>query len=162
LELLTENLELQATSEAVKALTATSGRGRARIWDTGASKGMDNISTALGTPVPGPKTQVSTGAGIVTTQKWFVERLPTGDSVHVGLENTDDTISAGQQNAEHGVETSWLSPSVVPANRPGTCILHKPAKRAACNDKGNHVIWYGKHEVLIPSIVANTPELCDD
>jgi hypothetical protein len=53
---------------------------------------------------------------------------------------------------------SWLSPDNVPNDVPGTCVLHR-----AGNPDGDfsHVTWSGTHEILIPDIVANTPEIQD-
>ena len=89
------------------------GIGRASIWDSGASKGMTRFETAVGREVLGLSPRVATGAGIVTTKRWFEEQLPFGETMHVGLEGTSDTIAAGQSNAERGVETSWLAPAEV-------------------------------------------------
>ena len=66
---------------------------------------MTQIDSALGVPVEGPTSSVSTGAGVVVTSAWCREKLPHGESIHVGMKATADTISAGQANAEHHVET---------------------------------------------------------
>ena len=91
----------------------------ARIWDIGASKGMTKIDGAAGEETTGPKTRVQTGAVVFSTRRWFKETLPVGTMLHVELESTANTISAGQANAEKGVETSWLAPAEVPSSHPG-------------------------------------------
>ena len=96
-----------------------------RIWGSGASKGMTNTEDAIGIEIPGPHTKISTGAGVITAKKWYKERLPIGDMVHIGLEKTANTVSAGQANAEHGIATSWMEPAETPASKPGVCVLHK-------------------------------------
>ena len=83
-----------------------------------------------------------------------------GSMLHVDLKGTADTISAGQANAEKGVETSWLAPTDVPSDAPGECILHR-AKPSTSSDAWNHVVWEGQHEVLNTEIVSNTPEIRD-
>ncbi len=70
---------------------------RARIWDTAASKGMTQIATAIGEEVKGPKSRISTGGGVQHSSRWFAEELPFGTVMHIGLENTSDTIAAGQE-----------------------------------------------------------------
>lgn len=159
LEELTEELELPG--RCFSAASPASGCGRARIWDTGASKGMTKIGDTLGVEVNGLNAPVSAGAGIVPTKKWYRESLPFGETLHVGLEDTSDTIAAGQINAEKGVETSWLAPLQVPSNKPGTCVLHAPASEVD-GDSWNHVVWQGSHKVLVLKIVANMPEVRDD
>ena len=79
-----------------------------------------------------------------------------------GLKNTEDTISAGQVNCARGVETSWLAPEEIPSNKPGPCVLHLPSAETAADQERNHVIWEGVHRVLVPQVVANTPEVKDD
>ena len=139
----------------IRALQARSAKRR--IWDTGASKGMSHIDSAVGKEMPGPSSSVSTGAGIVQTSAWFKERLPHGESMHVGMAETADTISAGQANMEHGVETLWIEPGSTPADRPGQCILRKRVP-----GKFSHVVIEGSHQILLPDVVANTPEVADD
>ena len=114
LEELDEDLAL-TTIPAARSFSGSTGR--AKIWDTGASKGMSKVAGATGEEVPGPSSRVATGAGIVVTKKWFREQVPFGPTRHVGLENTEDTISAGQVNSERGVETSWLAPEEIPSNK---------------------------------------------
>ena len=134
---LDENLML-VENYGQRALQARSAKRR--IWDTGASKGMSHIDSAVGKEMPGPSSSVSTGAGIVQTSAWFKERLPHGESMHVGMAETADTISAGQANMEHGVETLWIEPGSTPADRPGQCILRKRAP-----GKFSHVVIEGSH-----------------
>ena len=123
---------------------------------------MTKVAGAAGGKVLGPTSRVSTGAGIVTTKQWFKEALPFGQTLHIGLADTPDAISAGQVNAERGIETSWLAPPEVPASKPGMCILHKPSDDIDADQDFNHIVWQGSHEILIPEIVANTPEVRDD
>ena len=107
--------------------------GRARTWDSGASKSISKVADGAGEEVSGPSSRVATGAGIVVTKKWFREQLPFGPTFHLGLENTADTISAGQGNCERGVETSWLAPEEIPSNKPGPCVLHLPSGETAAD-----------------------------
>ena len=103
----------------------------------------------------GPATSVSTGAGVVVTDAWFKEQLPHGESIHVGMEATTDTISAGQANAEHSVETLWVGPGS-DTNGPGPVVLRKPVA-----GRFSHVVIEGEHDVLCPEVIANTPEVSD-
>ena len=73
--------------------------GKTRIWDSGALKGMTNTEDAIGIEIPGPHTKISTGAGVITSKKWYKEKLPIGDMVHIGLEKTANTVSAGECTA---------------------------------------------------------------
>ena len=134
--------------------------GKTRIWDTGASKGMTRLDEASGAIVQGPKTKVVTGAGVIDSSTWVDEITPMGAMRHIGLANTANTLSAGQANQETGTETSWLAPREVPSTSPGQVVLHKAVKHQKFNEF-NHVVWSGVHEVLVPTIVANTPEVGD-
>ena len=84
-----------------------------------------------------------------------------GKFTHIGLEDTADTIGACQVNQQTGIETSWLSPSDLPSTTPGPVVIHKPSQGSR-RGQWNHVTWSGKHEVLIPRIVANTLGVSDD
>ena len=158
LEDLTEELLMPEVAEA-RSLSAS--ESVSRIWDTGASKGMTQVGSTSGVKVPGPTTKISTGNGVVASKVWYNESLPVGVLRHVGLEATQDTISAGQANAQTGVQTSWISPEPIPSLVPGPVVLHEPAEQSGDADIPNHIIWEGSHRILIPSIVANTPELAD-
>ena len=114
--------------------------GKTRIWDTGASRGMTRLDQAKGTIVKGPKAKVATSAGIVDSNTWVDEQVPMGTMRHIGLEQTADTISAGQANQETGTETSWLAPEIVPSRSPGKIILHKAVEPQPGSAVFNHVI----------------------
>ena len=65
-----DELDEDLSLPSIPATRSFSGAtGRARVWDTGASKGMSKIAGAAGEEVPGPSSRVSTGAGIVATKK---------------------------------------------------------------------------------------------
>ena len=102
IEELTEDLQVPERS----FFAELEGTGRARIWDSGVSKGVTRIDTAVGKEVVGPSSRVATGAGIITPKRWVKEQLPFGETMHVGPRGTCDTIAAFQINAERGVETS--------------------------------------------------------
>ena len=82
--------------------------------------------------------------------------------MHIGLDDTQDTISAGQANRDLGIETSWLTPAVVPSSSPGPCLLHYADSSCSSEKEYNHIIWTGRHQIIAPKIVSNTPELADD
>ena len=67
---------------------------------------MSKISKAVGKPVPGPAAKTTTGAGVISSGAWSEETLPMGTFTHIGLEETADTIGAGQVNQQTGIETS--------------------------------------------------------
>ena len=95
------------------------------------------------------------------SDKWFTESIFSGPLAHIGLEETGDTISAGQCNAEHGIATSCLQPLTTPSPDPWVCVLHKPAEQAS-EGSFNHVVWEGQHQIVVPDIVCATPEIADD
>ena len=129
--------------------------GTARVWDTGATAGMTKPGSTAGLIKTGRSARVSTGAGVVRTNAWVEEFLPWGSVDHVGLDETQNTLSAGQHNAELGVETSWLAPENPGLNSIcGDCILH--------SSDGGHVIWSGSHRVQKTAIRCRTPEIQDD
>ena len=124
---------------------------------------MTNTEDAIGIEFPGPHTKISTGAGVITSKKWYKERLPIGDMVHIGLEKTANTVSARQANAEHGIATSWMESAETPASKPGVCVLHKAGGSDGSSSSAgfDHIVWEGTHSVIVPSIVQNTPEIHD-
>ena len=111
-----------------------------RAWDTGTTAGMTRPGSADGQVRKGRTARVTTGAGVVRTDKWVRGSLGWGEVDHVGLESIQNTLSSGQHNAELGVETSWLAPSSPgPLSDCGTCVLHRA--------DGGHVVWSGAHQV---------------
>ena len=60
------------------------------------------------------------------------------------------------------METSWLTPAVVPSSSPGPCLLHYADGSHSSGEDYNHIIWTGRHQIIAPKIVSNTPELADD
>lgn len=80
IEHLDEDLLLPIVSES-RALAAL--LGKARIWDSGASKGMTDEETAVGVETIGPTARVHTGAGIVKSKRWPRETTPVGTMLHV-------------------------------------------------------------------------------
>ena len=93
--------------------------------------------------------KISTGNKVVQSVAWYSELLPHGKSMHIGLEHTADTISAGQANSEHGIGTSWLTPESYPVPGPAPIVLHKLLD---LTDDGvfNHIVWSGSRSVLLP------------
>jgi len=103
----------------------------------------------------GRTARVTTGAGVVKTNKWIHENLAWGELDHIGLDETSNTLSSGQRNAELGVETTWMAPPAPgPDSDCGTCVLHR--------SDGGHVVWSGTHQVQLPSIRSRTPEVSDN
>ena len=52
-------------------------------------------------------------------ERWYILQ-------HQGLEETSNTLSSGQHNAELGVETTWMAPPAPgPESECGTCVLHR-------------------------------------
>ena len=80
--------------------------------------------------------------------------------MHIGLEHTADTISAGQPNSENCIGTSWLTPESHPVAEPAPVILHKPLDPSVTNTH-NHIVWHGSHSILVPSMMDDTPEVAD-
>ena len=97
---------------------------RVRVWDSSASRGMTKVDKAVGARIPGPSVKVSTGNKVVQSASWYAEDLPHGKSMHIGLEHTADTISAGQANSEHGIGASWLTLEQHPTNELAPAVLH--------------------------------------
>jgi len=149
---LSELCELQLPNQ-VGISGALSGISVAtRVWDSGATNGMTRPGSTPGKIVSGRWARVSTGAGIVRTNQWVDEDLSWGQARHIGLEKTTNTLSAGQHNAELGVQTSWLEPEEPGLlSQCGPCLIHKPA--------GGHITWSGQHRIQIPRIIGRTPEV---
>ena len=98
----------------------------ARVCETGATAGMTKPASTKRIIRKGRTARVTTGAGVVKTDKWVRESLAWGDVDHVGLEATSNTLSSGKHNTELGVETTWLAPIALgPTSECGTCVLHK-------------------------------------
>ena len=104
--------------------------------------------------------RIATGKGIVKTDTWAYVDTPWGATKNVCLPNTARTHSAGDCNAKFGVCMSWLSPDSTPSEIPGTCILHRPNNSSTSTD-WSHVVWHGKHDIVVPRINSNTPDLAD-
>ena len=121
---------------------------------------MTEKSQAAGDRVPGPSEQIRTGNKVMQSEAWYTAQLPHCKSIHSGLEHTADTISAGQANSAHGIGTSWLTPESPPIAEPVPILLQKPSDPGSTGTY-NHIVWHGSHSILLPSIVADTPEVAD-
>ena len=122
---------------------------------TNAAAGMTKPGSTKGILRRGRTARVTTGAGIVKTDNWIHESLACGEVDHVGLDETSNTLSSGQHNAELGVETTWMAPPTPgPTSECGTCVLHR--------SDGGHVVWSVAYQVQMPSIRSRTPEVSDN
>jgi len=111
-----------------------------RVWDTASIAGMTKPASTKGITRKDRTAGVTTGAGVVKTEKWVRELLAWGEVDHVGLEATSTTLSSGQHKAELGVETTWPAPIAPgPTSECGTCVLHKA--------DGGYVVSSGTHQI---------------
>jgi len=81
---LAETLDDDLLLPSESLTTARALSARARILDTGASRGMAKTSKAVGKPVPGPTAKITTGAGVISSGAWCKETLPMGTFTHIG------------------------------------------------------------------------------
>ena len=152
---LNELCELQIPNNIGISGALTGVSAATRVWDSGATSGMTRPGSTPGQVVSGRWARVATGAGVVKTNQWVDEDLSWGKVRHIGLGKTTNTLSAGQHNAELGVQTSWLEPEQPGLlSQCGPCLILKPA--------GGHITWSGQHQVQIPRINGRTPEITDD
>ena len=80
-------------SSTVKAMQGSQESEVIRVWDTGATAGMTKPGSTKGILRRGPTARVTTGAGVVKTDKWIHESLAWGEVDHVGLDETSNTLS---------------------------------------------------------------------